>query len=109
MPLRKDAQIIIEQALAAVLPHRAVCSVLAGRPFPGRVFMVAIGKAAYDMAAAAAESLGDQLSRGNVITKYGHGKPEPIPRTQVQFAGHPVPDENGLKATALALEMVHGL
>ncbi len=37
-----------------------------------RIFLIAVGKAAPAMAQAAAEILGDHLSAGLVVTRYGH-------------------------------------
>ena len=59
--LRQDAQRILEAAIAAVLPDEAVRRALAGRRFPGRVFLVAAGKAAWRMARAAVEELDTPL------------------------------------------------
>ena len=50
--LRRDAEAIVRSAVAAVLPDRAVERALEGMEFPGRVFLVAAGKAAWQMAAA---------------------------------------------------------
>ena len=76
--LREDAQQIIDQAIRAVQPDEAVRRALAGRSFPGRVVLVAAGKAAWQMAHAAVSCLGDRLHAGVVVTKYGHVK-APIP------------------------------
>ena len=70
--------------------------------------MVAIGKAAYQMAKTAREILGDRMARGIVITKYGHVK-EPIDGVECCEAGHPVPDENSFRGAERALDMVKGL
>lgn len=109
MNVRNDAEIIINSAIAAVMPEKAVQKVLEGRVFGGRVVMVAIGKAAYAMAAAAAASLGGRLSSGIAITKYFHAGEDIIPNTEVYCAGHPIPDEKGIEATSRAIELVQGL
>ena len=44
--LRRDAETVVRHAIAAVLPDRAVERALAGMAFPGRVYVVAAGKAA---------------------------------------------------------------
>ena len=105
--LREDAQQIIDQAIRAVQPDEAVRRALAGRSFPGRVVLVAAGKAAWQMARAAVDTLG-AVDGGVVITKYGHSK-GPIPGVQCCEAGHPVPDDAGFFATARALELVRNL
>jgi glycerate 2-kinase len=109
MSLREDAKRIIAEAIGAVQPRQAVGAALAGRQYQGRVIMIALGKAAYPMAAAAADTLSDKLTAGLVITKPGHTGPTPIPRTEVIFGGHPVPDAGSVKGAARALELVHGL
>lgn len=106
--LRKDADTIISQAIAAVKPDAAVIRALEGQAFPGRVYLVATGKAAWQMASTAAECLGDRLTAGVVVTKYGHVM-GPIRRVTCVEAGHPVPDENSFRGTRLACDLVRGL
>ena len=105
--LRQDADTIIQQAIRAVLPDEAVRRALEGRAFPGRVLLVAAGKAAWQMAHAAVNCLGDQLTAGVVVTKYDHVKGE-LPRCTCYEAGHPVPDQNSFRATQAALDLVAG-
>src|SRR5436190_12864456 len=59
----------------------------------GRLTVVAVGKAAAAMAAAAEEVLGDRITGGLAITKHGHGGP--TCSIAVRAAGHPTPDEAG--------------
>ena len=106
--LKRDADIIINEAVAAVLPDEAVRRALKELKFSGRLICVSIGKAGWQMAKAAKEKLGDCLDKGIVITKYSHVKGD-IKGFCCFEAGHPVPDENGCKATEMALEMVSGL
>lgn len=109
MPIHNDAQQIITAALAACLPDEAVRRALSAHTVrDGRVFLVAVGKAAWQMAACAADILGQKLHRGIVITKYGHSKGE-IARCRIVEAGHPVPDENSYAGTKLVMEMVEDL
>ena len=106
--LRAVADNIIDAAIKAVLPDEAVKKTLKDRKFDGKVILVAVGKAAWQMAKAASDCLGDRINEGIVITKYGHVK-EPIERIECFEAGHPVPDENSFKATQAVIEMVSGL
>ena len=106
--LRRDADAIIREAITAVLPDAAVRRALENRDFPGRVLLVAAGKAAWQMAKTAADCLGDQIDSGVVVTKYDHVKGE-ISRCTCVEAGHPVPDENSFRGTQLALDLVSGL
>ncbi len=106
--LREDAEAIAAASIRAVLPDEAVQRALASYASAGgRTLLVAAGKAAWQMAHAAVERLG-QVDGGVVITKYGHVKGA-IPGVACYEAGHPVPDENSFSATARALELVQGL
>lgn len=106
MTLREEADQIIQKSIQAVLPDEAVAKALQGRNFgQGKIYMVAAGKAAWQMGKAAADILQDKLTAGVVVTKYDHVKGE-IPRTQCFEAGHPVPDENSFRATQAALDLV---
>ena len=105
--LRQDADRIIAASIQAVLPDEAVRRALEEFHPAGRVWLVAAGKAAWQMAAAAVRALG-RVDGGVVVTKYGHVKGE-IPDAACYEAGHPVPDENSFRATEKALELVRGL
>ena len=109
MSVHSDAQTVIRAALAACRPDAAVRRALEGREFPaGGVYLVAIGKAAWQMAACAAEVLGPKLHAGVVVTKYGHSM-GPIPRCAVWEGGHPVPDANSFRGTQAAMDLVRDL
>jgi glycerate 2-kinase len=91
---------IFEAAVAAAHPDVVLAAHL--RPLPkGRVICLAAGKAAAAMAAAAErhylDELGLEPSRllGIATTRHGHGVP--TRRIKVIEAGHPVPDEAGLR------------
>ncbi|MDO5100941.1 MAG: glycerate kinase [Eubacteriales bacterium] len=106
--LREIADHIIDEAIRAVLPDAAVKRALAGKSYPGKVILVAVGKAAWQMAKAAEECLGDRIDKGVVVTKYDHVKEE-IPHCTCIEAGHPVPDENSFLGTQAAIDAVTGL
>ena len=106
--LRSDADQIIRKAIAAVQPDAAVQRALRGKKFPGRVLLVAAGKAAWQMAKAASDCLGDRIENGVVVTKYDHVM-GPIANFTCFEAGHPVPDENSFKGTQAALDLVADL
>lgn len=109
MGLREDADRIIAAALRDALPDVAVRRELERLPEEeGRLVVVAIGKAAWQMAAAACDTLGERIDRGVVITKYGHLRGE-LTRLALYEAGHPVPDENSCRAAQAALDCVSGL
>ena len=106
--LRAHADAIAAAAIRAVQPDDAVRRALEGQEFPGRVVLVAAGKAAWQMAKAAYGCLGSRIDRGVVVTKYGHALGK-IGTLTIREAGHPVPDENSFAGTQLALELVAGL
>ena len=106
--LRADAEAIVRAAIEAVSPARAVQKALQNRTFPGKVYLMAAGKAAWEMARAALEVLETPVAAGIVVTKYHHVK-HPLPGILCREAGHPVPDENSFSAAAEVLEMTHGL
>ena len=106
--LRAHADAIAAAAIRAVQPDDAVRRALEGQEFPGRVVLVAAGKAAWQMAKAAYDCLGSRIDRGVVVTKYGHALGK-IGTLTIREAGHPVPDENSFAGTQLALELVAGL
>lgn len=111
MSLRTDADSIIREAIEAVLPDRAVMKALGELKLPdgdGKVYVVAIGKAAWQMACTAQRLLQGKIEKGVVITKYGYAKGE-LPGFHIFEAGHPVPDENSFEATGYAVSMVKDL
>jgi glycerate 2-kinase len=67
-----------------------------------RIIVLGIGKASAKMAACMEGILGSELSRGFVITKYGHGLD--LQKIRVHEAGHPVPDQNSMDG---AVKLVH--
>src|SRR6187399_956334 len=99
---------IFDAAVAAAHPDVVLSAHL--RPAPnGRVICLAAGKGAAAMAAAAErhylDALGLDPARliGLATTRHGHGVP--TRRIKVIEAGHPVPDEAGLKAADETLRL----
>ena len=109
MTLRQDADKIIKDALYAALPDTAVKKALKEIKFSsGKVLLVSVGKAAWQMAKAAWDEAGSRIDGGVVITKYDHSKGA-IGNLEIFEAGHPVSDENSYKATQKAIDCVSGL
>ena len=108
LALREQANTIIQKAIQAVLPDEAVVRALTGKTFPGRVLLVAAGKAAWQMAKAAKACLGNRIEKGVVVTKYHHIKGD-LENIACYEAGHPIPDENGFAATQAALDLTADL
>jgi hydroxypyruvate reductase len=99
---------IFDAAVAAAHPDVVLAAHL--RPVPkGRVICLAAGKGAAAMAAAAERHYLDALELdparliGIATTRHGHGVP--TRRIRVVEAGHPVPDEAGLKGAEDTLRM----
>nr|WP_041428456.1 glycerate kinase [Pseudothermotoga lettingae] len=106
--LREDALKIVNETIKYLLPDSAVTKTLRELNLSGNIILVAIGKAAWRMAKAAKDTLGEKITRGVVITKYGHSEGE-IDDIEIYEAAHPVPDENTIRATERALKIVQGL
>ena len=109
MSILNDANRIIDAALHAALPDTAVERALGELPpCSGKLVLIAAGKAAWQMAAAAQKHLAERISGGVVITKYAHSR-GPIGNLAIYEAGHPVPDENTYRATQAAIDAVTNL
>ncbi|MGH2536816.1 MAG: glycerate kinase type-2 family protein [Candidatus Promineifilaceae bacterium] len=119
---RQHIDQLIASGLAAADPAAAVGRHLArrgaevqvaGRRYGlrrGGVYLISVGKAALPMAAAAAAILGNAIQAGVVIPKRGRAaapRPSLPAGIQISPAGHPVPDEESLRATANALALAH--
>jgi hydroxypyruvate reductase len=66
------------------------------------IHVIGAGKASARMALAMEQLLGDRICDGVVNVKYGHSLP--LERIKIHEAGHPIPDEAGIRGTA---EVVH--
>lgn len=111
-----------QAALAAVEPGAAVqrhvqrqgdLLTMAGHSYDlatvQRVWVVGGGKAATAMAAALNGILGERLTGGLVITKYGHANPNlDTGRVEVVEAGHPLPDEAGVNGARRMANLLAG-
>ena len=116
--MRKIAEQIFLAAVESVLPDRLIAQQIslegsllqiAGCTFPlscnGRVYVLAAGKAAALMAQETERIIGEIITDGHVVTKYGHGsRLNHLPLTE---AGHPLPDTAGVKATRQMLVLAN--
>ena len=118
--LKAAALDIFQAGLAAASPLAAVARCLtledetlvvtpaAGEPLRvdlrrcDRIVVVGGGKASARMNCAVEELLGDRITGGLIVVKYGHRAPSQ--RVEVREAGHPVPDQAGCDGAA-----AHGL
>lgn len=107
--LRQDADAIIQRAFHDASPDAAVKHALVDLPeVRGRLALVAIGKAAWQMANAAYETLGARIDSGVVVTKTGHAR-GPIGELTVLEGGHPIPDARSYAAADAVLRLVDPL
>lgn len=114
--LRRQAKDIFDHALKAVDPARLIRENVkldgqilnvAEKEYnlrdTGRVFLIAIGKAAAPMAQALEEILENRLDTGIVVVKYGYALS--FKKIKVVEAGHPVPDCRSVEATETVLKL----
>jgi hydroxypyruvate reductase len=104
---RQLLESLFRAAVAAAHPSTCLPRHLPEPPESGRLIVLAAGKAAGSMTEVAEahylHRLPDHQFTGVAVTRHGYGRPtRTIP---VIEAGHPVPDEAGLKGTARALEL----
>ena len=112
LPIR-TIRAIFDEALLAVDPYKAVrrqCGhvlSLYGKEKLTKLYVAGFGKAAPLMMRAVADGAGALLTRGIVITKYGHmGEHRFAGNIAVHESGHPVPDENGARAAGEVLKLL---
>ncbi len=71
------------------------------------LFVVGFGKASFDMARAMDDALGKIITKGIIITKYGHARGvESMENIKIFEAGHPIPDENSVRATEYIIRLL---
>lgn len=68
------------------------------------IYVVGAGKASAAMAQSLESILGSRIKGGHIITKYEHSLP--LKFIGITEAGHPVPDENGIRGTEHILSIV---
>ncbi|MDA8218486.1 MAG: glycerate kinase [Dehalococcoidales bacterium] len=113
---RKQAMLALAAALQAVDPAQAVRNFLRADGdtlFVGdesydlrrfrRIYVIGGGKASVAMGQAVEEVLDDRITAGLINTKYGYTAP--LRRIDVNEAGHPLPDENGMAGGKRMLEL----
>jgi hydroxypyruvate reductase len=101
---------LYREAVRAAMPDAILAAHLPPPP-RGRLVVFAIGKAAAAMAAAAEAYYESRfpgaLVAGLALTRYGHARP--TRHVEVIEAGHPVPDANGVAASARLLDLARAL
>jgi len=117
--LRDDALAVFQAGVQAANPVEAVEQYVTreggtlfvdGRRYPladiDAIYVVGMGKASAVMAKPLTSILGDRISGGVINVKHGHRFP--LAGIRVIEAGHPLPDEGGLRGTKEILRLVAG-
>lgn len=116
--MRNEALNIFKASLRAVDPVAAVKRFLVRNgdelSLPGKsfqlsafkgVYLIGFGKAAAAMARGVEEVLGDVLKAGIINVKYGH-LDKVSSKIKINEAGHPVPDEAGIRGAKEIVEFI---
>jgi hydroxypyruvate reductase/glycerate 2-kinase len=112
IPMQKIRN-FFDESLLAVDPYKAVSRhtdyILSRYETEklNKLYVISFGKAASLMAGALADGVGKALTNGIIITKYGHmGQQHFSDTITVYESGHPIPDENGVRATGEVLKLL---
>lgn len=116
----KDIFSIIESAISAADPQKAIKEIVHlqknrltieknvyNLDLYENIYVIGAGKAASSMALTMEGILGNRIAKGIIVTKYGHKKN--LSRIEVIEAGHPIPDENGVKGVERIIELLKGI
>ncbi len=114
--MRKKAEEIFLAGVESVLPEKLIQTQIkwrgdvlqiAGKSYPlsrfRHIYVLAAGKAAALMAKETERILGDKITGGHVVTKYGHETN--LKYLKLTEAGHPIPDAEGVKETREMLDI----
>jgi len=114
---RQKAVAIMSAALEAVDPAEAIrrqvrlddsILTVGGRAYDltryQHIYVIGGGKAGGSMALAVEQLLGDRITAGLVNVKYGYTLPTNI--IQLHEAGHPLPDEEGMRGTEAIIQFL---
>jgi hydroxypyruvate reductase len=114
--LRRTAAAILQAGLRAADPRplvarelrvrEGVLEVAGLRHRRGRLLLLAVGKAAVPMAAAAERALGELPYQGLAVAPTASAG---LAKTRLLLAGHPIPDARGLAAAAEVEDLLRGL
>lgn len=115
--MREHALAIFNAGVSAVQPSRLLSKSiqlhdntvwLQGKPFPlnewDNIFIVGAGKASAAMAVEAEKILGEHISKGIIVTKYGHRLD--LQKIKCVEAGHPLPDAKSVLAGKEVMQLV---
>ncbi len=116
MNSRSIAEQIFIAGVESVLPDRLIKKHLSltdnelfinNKPFDlnviKNIYVIGAGKASAMMAAEVEKVLGNRITEGHIVVKYGCSRR--LKYIKVTEAGHPVPDSNGFMATRAIMEL----
>lgn len=112
--LRKEALDIVDTALSNTDPYERVKKLVSfdgnevrvgNEKFAvkGKIYVIGAGKASYHPVKALEDILGDAIDEGVLVCKYG--QEGNLNRCRMLHASHPLPDENGILASQLIMEL----
>lgn len=94
---KEDVDYIIKKSIDDMTPKKVMTKTLNSIRVEGTVVLIAIGKAAWEMANETYQHFKNQIKCGLVITKYGHSKGS-IGNLRIIESSHPIPDDQSLYA-----------
>lgn len=117
MTARENAILIFDAAVSAVHPQKLIAAHLlleqehlhifdqqfSLNELPD-IFIIGAGKASAAMAKSVEDILGELITAGIVVAKYNHSLP--LDKIICMEAAHPVPDEQGIAATAATVALL---
>ena len=106
---RQTARSLFDRAVSAAEPAAAVRKAILNHPLPaiitGRLFIIAVGKAACAMIEEALKHAPNHVTTTAIaVTNYENARP--VQDCKVLAAGHPIPDENGQKAARRVMSLL---
>jgi len=118
MDHRTIAEQVFLVGIASVLPERLITKIMAlndNRLVIGHlnftletienIYVIGAGKASALMGAEVEKILGNRITEGYIVVKYGHSCK--LKYIRVKEAGHPIPDSNGFKAAQEILKIAN--
>ena len=108
MKLFKDASYIIKNSLESIKPKKAMEKVIDKIDLNKDIYVLAFGKAAWEMSKILSDQIGSHIKDGLIITKYDHSFGH-IAKFKIIEAGHPVLDKNSILAGEEALKFTSRL
>lgn len=104
MKLHNLAKQIFEYSVLSVNPYSSIKRQISLNKLEKfeNIYIIGAGKATASMAKAIEEILNDKITAGIINVKYQHI--QPLKKIKINEAGHPIPDEAGLKG---ALEIIN--